>query len=57
MNTINYNLKVTSVVIEWVVAEIHQARYLNCHFDIKSDHFGPGHDDDDDDDGDDDEDI
>ena len=50
MNTINYHLKVTSVVIKWVVAEVHQARYLNCHFDIKSDHFGPGHDDDDDED-------
>lgn len=43
MNTINQDLKVTSVIIEWVVAEVHQARDLNCHFYVKSDHFGPRH--------------
>ena len=39
------------MVIEGVVAEVHQARDLNRHFDVKSDHFGPGHDYDDHDGG------
>ena len=37
------------MVVKWVVAEVHQAWDLNCHFDVKSNHFGPGYEYDDDD--------
>ena len=36
-----YDLKITCVVVEGVVAEVHQARDLDCHFYIESHHFWP----------------
>ena len=36
-----YHLKITCVVVERVVAEVHQARDLYCHFYIESHHFWP----------------
>ena len=35
------HLKITCMVIEGVVAEVHQARDLDCHFYIESHHFWP----------------
>ena len=35
------HLKVASVFVEWVVAEVHQAGDLNRHFDVKGDFLGP----------------